>query len=94
MSDFIKSIVKTKLQNLTTQELLFYSRKYHFNISSSEAEQLTAYIRNMRADPFKANGRLKIHREISRITTKDTADKAQNLLVKIVKEHGFAHLLE
>ncbi|MGM8213723.1 DUF2624 family protein [Virgibacillus sp. W0430] len=94
MTDILKRIVVTRLQQLTNHELIHYGRKYRFTISLEEANQLTRYIQTAKPNPFEAKDRLKMYNEISRVTNKETAEKAEQLFIKMIKEHGLEHLFE
>lgn len=94
MSEMIKRLVMNKVQQITASELVHYSKRYNFNITLQEAKQLTDYMQRTQPNPFNAIDRRKMYHEISRVTNRKTAEKAQQLLFTIVKEYGLEHLFD
>ncbi|WP_368855436.1 DUF2624 family protein [Virgibacillus salexigens] len=45
-------------------------------------------------DPFSANGRAKMLRELAKITDIQTAKKAQKLFNELIQSYGLSHLFE
>ncbi|MFA1820430.1 DUF2624 domain-containing protein [Virgibacillus oceani] len=94
MSIFIKEFVSKKLKNVSAEELLHYGKQYHFSIKQTEAEQIADYLKKNSVDPFHAEGRRKMLKELARITDTKTAKKAQKLFHELIKSYGLDHLLE
>jgi len=94
MSIFIKEFVSKKLKGITTEELLHYGELYGFSITQKEAEQIVDYLKTNSVDPFRADGRRKMLKELARITDVKTAKKAQKLFQELIKSYGLEYLLE
>lgn len=92
MSIFIKELINKKLNELTLQELLYYSSEYGFSITQGEAKQILMYIKKNRIDPFDQKNREKLFQDLALITDHDTATKAQNLFDEIISSYGLDHL--
>jgi len=92
MSIFIKNLINQKLNELTLNELLFYSEQYGFSLNHSEAEQILMYIKNNKIDPFDQYKRKKLFQDLVQITDQATANKAQNLFDEIITSYGLDDL--
>ncbi|RKQ37806.1 DUF2624 domain-containing protein [Oceanobacillus halophilus] len=95
MSIFIKELVRKKLKQISSEELMFYSKQYGFSLSKHQAMQISNYLnQNSSVDPFKFNDREKMLRELARITDIETAQQARKLLDEVIKSYGLEHLFE
>lgn len=92
MSKFIKDFVIHKMKHISAEELLHYSKQYRFHISLEQSRQITAYLQTNTVDPFNKADRNKMFTELSRITDRATAKKAEQLFQEIIKANGFEHL--
>ncbi len=91
-SNFIKGLIKQKINNLSASELISYAEQYGFSISASEADSIISYIKNRQPDPFSAEARMEMVRELTRITDAQTAKKALGLFNQLVQSYGLGHL--
>ncbi|WP_337018458.1 DUF2624 family protein [Oceanobacillus massiliensis] len=94
MSIFIKELVKNKLRNLSSSELLNYSNKYGFQISEKQAQAIIHYLRQYSPDPFDAVKRKEMFQQLSVITDQETAAKAQKLFDEIIRSYGLEYLFD
>ncbi|WP_087971693.1 DUF2624 domain-containing protein [Oceanobacillus rekensis] len=94
MSIFIKEMVKNKLRNLSVDELLHHSKQYGFQISEKQAREITGYLRNNSPDPFNKASRDKMFLQLTIITDKETAKKAQKLFDEIIRSYGLEYLFD
>ncbi|MGJ9456984.1 DUF2624 domain-containing protein [Oceanobacillus sp. CF4.6] len=94
MSMFIKEMVKNKLKNIRTEELLHYSKQYGFKISEKQARLITEYLRKNSPDPFDAASRDVMFVQLAVITDKETAKQAQKLFDEIIRSYGLQHLFD
>lgn len=94
MSIFIKEMIKNKLRNISVDELLHYSKQYGFQLSDKQAREITGYLRNNSPDPFNKASRDVMFQQLTIITDKETAKKAQNLFDEIIRSYGLQHLFE
>jgi len=89
---FIKQIILSKLKNVREAELLAYSRQYQFDITQPEAAKIAAYLKTHQIDPFTALGRAGLIRELAVITNPETAKKANQLFLELIRSNGVEHL--
>lgn len=94
MSIFIKQFVTNKLKQITEDELLSHASDYDFALSTLEAKQIITYIRENNIDPFDQDNRVQLFTDLSRITNPETAKRAEQLLVEIIKSYGLEHLFD
>ncbi len=84
----IQQMVKQKVNQLTTTELIQYGKQYGFTLTKAEAEKILKYIRSKSLDPFKEEDRLKLLKKIAQITDDQTAKKAHKLFKDMIKQYG------
>lgn len=94
MSEFLKSLITKKLKQLTPEEVLYYGRQYGFNVTKQEAKKITNYLKSTSLNPFNEKDRKKAFQKLSQITSPETAHKAEQLLIKLVKSHGLDSLFD
>lgn len=92
MSIFLKEMIKTKLKNLTSDEILHYSSQYGFSISQSQANQIVHYLRSSSPNPFDQQDRERFMLELEKITDRNTAVQAQQLMDEVIRSYGLEHL--
>lgn len=94
MSFFIKELVKNKLKQITSDELLHYANNYNFSITNKQAQQITQFLKNNKLDPFKKRDREQMFNQLEYITDKQTSDNARVLLEHIIKTNGLEYLFD
>lgn len=92
MSIFIKEMVKSKLKQLTSEELLYYGKQYDFSLTENEAQKIVAYLKNHTVDPFNTHDQKKMFTALAEITDPGTANKADLLFKEIIQSYGLGHL--
>lgn len=92
MSTFIKNLISQKISQLTPEEILTYSKQYGFSITNEQAKSITQYLQTHEIDPFSADHRITMLRDLAKITDQDTAKKAQKLFNEIVQSYGLESL--
>src|SRR5699024_6258489 len=92
MSQFIKELMIQKIKSLSLDELQTYSRKYNFHLTEKEALNIISYLQNHHLEPFSADGRVEMFRELAQITNTQTAKRAQQLFLKLIKTYNVEHL--
>lgn len=93
MSMFLKQIIKKKLKHISYEDILFYGEQYGFSIDEQSARELANYIQTHDLDPFDEAHRNAMFQTLAQITNQDTAQKAEQMLLEIVKTYGLEHLL-
>lgn len=92
MSVFLKEIITNKLKKLSSEEILHYGHQYGFKISKREAAEITNFLKNHSIDPFNSTDRKKAFQELAKITSNETADKAEDLFVQLISSYGLDSL--
>ncbi|HLR66471.1 DUF2624 domain-containing protein [Virgibacillus alimentarius] len=92
MSNFLKSLIIKKLENLTADELLYYAKQYGFSVTEKEAKDITTYVKTHPINPFDENERIKMLQALTQITNAETAKKAQKIFNELVHSQGLGHL--
>lgn len=88
MSFFIKEIVKSRVRQLTVDELLHYAGQYGFSITRKEASHILHYLQTSDLDIFSKHAMDEAYVKIAEITDNQTANKAKLLFEQIVKSYG------
>ncbi|WP_186575767.1 DUF2624 domain-containing protein [Aquibacillus kalidii] len=88
MNSFIKGMINKKLKNVNPKELLEYSKQYQIPISEKQANQISSYLSNTNLDPLSEQDRMKLFKKLAQLTDLKTAQQAQKLFNKLIKEHG------
>ncbi|MBP1968685.1 hypothetical protein J2Z83_000779 [Virgibacillus natechei] len=92
MSNFIKELVSKKLKQLSPEELLNYAKQHGFSLNRAEANSIINYLRTNSIDPFNLHDHKKMFEELTQITNRETANKAQKLFNDLIQSYGLGHL--
>ncbi|TXL67990.1 DUF2624 domain-containing protein [Cerasibacillus terrae] len=92
MSYLLKELIIRRLQLLSADEVLYYSKQYGFSISKEEAKDIVSYLKSNPVQPFHKKGKEKMLTDLANITSIETAIKARNLLEELIQSHGLQHL--
>ncbi|MFS0672829.1 DUF2624 domain-containing protein [Ornithinibacillus sp. 179-J 7C1 HS] len=92
MSIFIKQIILNKMRQITPEDVIEYSGQYGFSISRQQATDIATYVRTKRLNPFESKEREKMLQDLSEITDRQTALKANKLFHELIKSYGLEHL--
>jgi hypothetical protein len=80
------------MRQITTEDVLTYSKEYGFSINRKQAEQISNYIQKKKINPFEKSEREKMLKDLSEITDPNTAIKANKLFYELIKSYGLEHL--
>lgn len=80
----IQNVVNKKINNITIPELFKYCEQYHITITHSQAEQVVSVIQQKWIDIYNPKDRLKLLNNIALISNKETAQKVNQLLQKLI----------
>lgn len=94
MSYFIKELVKNKLKQISSEELLHYASNFNFSITNKQAQQITHFLKTNTLDPFNKRDREHMFKELEYITDKQTSKNARKLLEHIIKTNGLEYLFD
>ncbi|HLQ84439.1 MAG TPA: DUF2624 family protein [Pseudogracilibacillus sp.] len=92
MSVFLKELITNKLKKLSSEEVLHYGQQYGFKVSKREATEITNFLKSNPIDPFNSCDRKKAFQELAKITSNDTAAKAENLFIQLISSYGLDSL--
>lgn len=92
MSNFLKQVIKKKLKQISSHDILYYGEQYGFSLSEHETQQVANYIKNHDLDPFNETDRQTMFHALSQITNEKTAQNAEDLLFQLMKTYGLDHL--
>jgi hypothetical protein len=88
MSFIIKELVKSRIRQLSVEELLGYASDYGFTITKSEATTILHYIQSSDLDLFSKEAIEEVYIKIEEVTDHQTALKAKRLFEEIIKNYG------
>lgn len=88
MSFLLKEIVKNRLRQLTTDELLHYANQYGFSITRKQADQIVHYMQTNNVDIFSKEAAEQAYQKIAEITDLQTANKLKALFDELIKTYG------
>lgn len=83
--NIIQHIVNKKLNNITVEELLKYSKDYNIPISVAQAQQVVVLIKGQNINIYNSAERLKLINKIAAVTSPATAQQVNALLEQLVK---------
>lgn len=94
LSGFVKKMAIKKLKQITNSELLEYAEEYNFSITNEESIKIINYIQNHEINPFETSRRIELFKELAKITNQETANKANELFIQIIKSYHLEHLFD
>lgn len=77
-----------KLKSITPDELKKYGDLYNISLTTKQAEAIISYLRKTDLDPLSEKDRITFFKKLAEITNIETAQKAQRLFVKLIKQYG------
>lgn len=77
-----------KIKSIKPEELRNYGEQYNITLTKKQAEEITSFLGRTNLDPVKEHDRLKLFKKLAQITNLETAQKAQKIFNKLIKEHG------
>ncbi|MDY0405555.1 DUF2624 domain-containing protein [Virgibacillus sp. 179-BFC.A HS] len=94
MSILFKELINQRLKKLSVAELLNYSKQYGFSLNKTQGRQIISYLKTHSIDPFSKKERQKMLADLSAITDKETAEKANRLFKEMIETYGLSDLFE
>lgn len=80
----IQNVVNKKINHLTIPELFKYCEQYNITITHLQAEQVISTIQQKWIDIYNPQDRLELLNNIALISNKETAQKVNQLLKKLI----------
>ncbi|WP_077621487.1 DUF2624 domain-containing protein [Sediminibacillus massiliensis] len=84
----LESMVIKKIRQLSTNDLLHYSKQYDIPLTKQQADQIVATLKNETFNPLEENDRMKMFKKLAQITDVKTAQKANKLFRQLTKAYG------
>jgi len=84
----MKEIIKNKIRQLRTEELLYYANQYGITLTETEAKHILKYVHENNFDIFSLQEIEKFYNKIAEITNPATANKAKSLFLQMVTAYG------
>jgi len=79
-----QKIVNQKINNLSYKELLHYAKQHNVSITEDQAKKIVRLVRGKNINIFEDKERLKLLKEISTITSQETAQKVNKLFLEFI----------
>jgi hypothetical protein len=81
-----QQIVNKKIKSITPEELISYSKNYDIHLTKEEAQKIIHLVRNNKINIFDAKERMKWIKELAKITSPQTAKRANALFLNFIKK--------
>ncbi|KAB7670053.1 DUF2624 family protein [Bacillus sp. B1-b2] len=74
-----ENIINHKINNITSTELMKYSKQFKIAISAEESEKLATHLNGRKVNIFKPTERAQLIREVAKLTSPQTAKELNEL---------------
>jgi Mn-dependent DtxR family transcriptional regulator len=78
----LEQIVNQKLNRLTKEDLLKYSKEHDIALTSQQAEKIVGLIRGKNINIFDPTERVRLIKQVAKITSPDVARKVNQLFLE------------
>ncbi|HDX9577589.1 TPA: DUF2624 domain-containing protein [Bacillus pseudomycoides] len=83
--NLIQQFVNKKINNMTSKELLKYSKEYEVPITSEQADKIATLIQGKQINIYNVQERLQLLKQIAIVTSPSTAQQINTLFQKLIK---------
>lgn len=83
--NLIQQFVNKKINNMTSKELLKYSKEYEVAITSEQADKIVTLIQGKQINIYNVQERLQLLKQIATVTSPATAQQINTLFQKLIK---------
>ncbi|MDM5189995.1 DUF2624 domain-containing protein [Bacillus sp. DX4.1] len=83
--NLIKHIVNKKLNHISTQELLKYSKEYEVPITTEQADRIVILMKGKNINIYDTQERLELLKKIAKVTSPATAQQVNILFQQLLK---------
>lgn len=90
MNPMFKKIVRKKLTEVTSSELMIQAKSYQVELSPAQATQIVKMLSQNNHDPFKKTDLAKMLAYLEEITDQTTVKKAKIILNQFIKQYNVA----
>lgn len=81
----IENFINHKISTITGDELLKYARQFKIQVNKEEAEKIAAYLRKNQVNIFNSRERVRLIKEIAKISGPDVAKEVNRLFIMFTK---------
>ncbi|ENQ3104215.1 Protein of unknown function [Bacillus sp. 491mf] len=82
--NLIQQFVNKKINNMTSKELLKYSKEYEVPITSEQADKIVTLIQGKQINIYDIQERLQLLKQIATVTSPATAQQINTLFQKLI----------
>lgn len=90
MNPMFKKIVRKKLTEVTSSELMVQAQNYQVELSSAQATHIVKMLGQKNLDPFKKTDLAEMLAYLEEITDQTTVKKAKIILNQFIKQYNVA----
>ena len=83
--NLIQQFINKKINNMTSKELLKYSKEYEVPITSEQADTIVTLIQGKHINIYDVQERLQLLKQIAKVTSPATAQQINTLFQKLIK---------
>ncbi|SFI47041.1 MULTISPECIES: DUF2624 domain-containing protein [unclassified Bacillus (in: firmicutes)] len=83
--NLIQQFVNKKINNMTSKELLKYSKEYGVPIAGEQADKIVTLIQGKHINIYDVQERLQLLKQIAQVTSPATAQQINTLFQKLIK---------
>lgn len=83
--NLIQQFVNKKINNMTSKELLKYSKEYGVPITGEQADKIVTLIQGKHINIYDVQERLQLLKQIAQVTSPVTAQQINTLFQKLIK---------
>lgn len=80
-----ENIINHKINSITSEELIKYANQFQIPITKAQASKIASYLRGKNVNIFINSERIKLIKEIAKITGPDTAKEINRLFLQFTK---------
>lgn len=88
MNPMFKKIVRKKMTEVSTSELIMQAKSYQVELSQEQATQIIKMLNQKNLDPFKKTDLVKMLTYLEQITDQTTVKKAKIILNQLIKQYN------
>ena len=88
MNPMFKKIVRKKLTEVTSSELIIQAKSYQVELSPAQATQIVKMLSQNNHDPFKKTDLAQMLLDLEQITDQATMKKAKIILNQFIKQYN------
>ncbi|MET3699260.1 uncharacterized protein DUF2624 [Bacillus oleivorans] len=80
-----ENVVNYKINNITPEDILKYSKQFNISINSDQAKQVARLVKGRGINIFNDKERAQLVKEVAKITGPDVAKEVNQLFIQFTK---------